>query len=984
MIEVELPDGRILEVDAVDEAGAARAAKAFLDREKGAQPAPSPVMAQPQTPDIPSPQQTAGIAIPTPGGPAMPETTTALGRQLSNANRSLQIGAQGAGRGAAELAGAPVDLATAALNAAGWLANKAGVSAPQITRPVGGSQQISDLGAAAMDAIGVKPIEESDMSTGERLGYNINRMGVQGAAGSAAGTRMAVNRVTQGQTAPRLGDSFARPYIDDAARTTTGDAAASVGAATGLTGAQEVAPDSALAQAAATVLGGIGGATAAAPRAVPGAIAGYVKGKMASDIPYDPQTPLAPTSNRVADKAAEILRGQALDPDAAAANIAQRSADFAAEGLPQPTSGLASRDPGLISAEKAARSRNAPAFIARDQQLQSAAADSVAEARPAGTPKGDANRGAQRYAESEAAAQRSAAQSAQKTAEARLADAKQRLDAAQQAETTTSAPIAAQRGDAKAGAASQNLDRVVTGELAGRTKAKNAKFDAVDPDKKAMMSAGPIAKTAADIQRQVGALTPEASGVPREFIAKLERLAAKPADAMAPLTGAKGAAAKPVSLGDMIESRKYLNTAADKAQQAGNYDLATNLRTLKRQVNEQIDAAPQSAEAQRYYREEYAPFFTIGPGRVFRDRVQRDSTGRTALPPSQVASFWLNNTEENAAHLSRILHASANRAEGEAAVRNFLISDLAKTVDQSGKVNLPMVAKWVENNAGVLGHFPAVKQEVDQFRAAIQGAKGAQSALKGEVENLAAAVRQAERGVAGTEKAINDGMLGVLLNNSPENAARAVIGSSDPVRTAREMNRLLDRAPPNIRQGVKDSWAAAVADHIAGKIRTTRETPDGSDAVGYAALVRQMKNNEAIYAEIFRDQPGAMNALRRAQKALEPMSGLSTQATRGSPTAENMAGWDRLEVALKAYYGVLEGGGKLRTLKIMARKLMPNDDMFVGRLVERALLEPRIAEALFARQPKAAATPGWNARLTQALGITEGARASIERRDEKR
>lgn len=972
-IRAELHDGRILEFpDGTDPAVIDRTVK----RELGVADAP----AQPVAP-------VSDAIIPRPGEPPAPETTSAFSRFITGGDnkgvgRALQIGAQGVGRGAAELAGAPVDLAAAALNLSAAAANALGGNVPYIANPVGGSQSIREAAESVYRATGAPPlVEEAEMSPGQKLGYNVNRLGVQSIAGSGVGARLAAQRAAEGSLTPRMSDAFVRPYMDDARKAFTGDAAAGVGAGTAVTAAPE---DSPLAQGAAAILGGVGGAAAAqAARGGPQALARLATARAPSGVDYDPQAPFVPIPNVVVDKARQVLHGAALNPDAAKASIAAGRATLP-EGAPSPTMGVLSEDPGLIGLEQTARGQNRAPFIERDNQIRDYAAQQVREARPAGTPEGDANRGAQQFAKGRAGAMVGQAQRQQTAAEQNLAAANQRLQNLQTDEAAIAAPVAMQRGAAKAETASQRLDETVTGELSARTTTKNTKFEGIDPDKKTMVDIAPIAKTAAALKASVGALSPEASGLPPELVRKLDKLAAKPPDAMAPLTGDTGAAAQKVALGDLVEARKYLNTAADKAQRAGNYDLADNVRTLKRQINEQIDAAPQSAEAQRYYREEYAPFFAQGPGRKFRDRIQSDPTGRTALPPSGVAKFWLENGEERAAHLARILHASRSRAEGEGAVRNFMVSDLARAVDQRGQVNLSVVNRWIADNANVLRHFPELEREVTQFRAAIATNQAGQSALKQEIETLAGAVRAAEKNVLGTQKAIDDGMLGVLIGNSPENAARKVLSASDPVVAAREMNALLNSASPNVRQGVKDSWAAAVADHIRAKVRTTRETPGGEGVLSYSALVREFHKNEAVLAEIFRDTPNAMNKLRQAQKALAPLTRLEQQATRGSATAENQAALRALEIGLKLRYGGLEGGNKFRALRLALAAFGPNDGPAVARLVERSMLEPRVADFLWAEAPRAVGTPAWNARLNSILGVAEGARTNVERRDEKR
>ena len=56
-----------------------------------------------------------------------------------------------------------------------------------------------------------------------------------------------------------------------------------------------------------------------------------------------------------------------------------------------------------------------------------------------------------------------------------------------------------------------------------------------------------------------------------------------------------------------------------------------------------------------------------GAGKGYRDKVQRDPNGRMDLPPERVAAFFLDSTEDNAAHLAKIMQIAPDPASAQRA-----------------------------------------------------------------------------------------------------------------------------------------------------------------------------------------------------------------------------------------------------------------------------------------------------------------------------
>lgn len=318
---------------------------------------------------------------------------------------NLQVGLQGVGRGLAEFAGAPVDIVSTIMNAGSGLANMgldaAGIDLQlgQIESPVGGSEWIREQAGGLSEAFGAPPIEEEALTAGQRLGYNINRFGVQGLAGAGLGSAYAQHRLGQqaagaaGARTPRLGDAFASAYTGSSpGRVVAADTAAGAGSGIGLTAAQEYFPGSLGAEIVGMLAGGLSGATLSQASRVPGELARYTRDRFTTD----PDVPLAPgslegTSPRVADLAARTAQESSTDPRQAAQRIAERQMSAEAYTEPMPSSGIASDDTGLIGLELGARqgeSRTDPhlrrRFIERDDALRQRAGENIQDLRDPG------------------------------------------------------------------------------------------------------------------------------------------------------------------------------------------------------------------------------------------------------------------------------------------------------------------------------------------------------------------------------------------------------------------------------------------------------------------------------------------------------------------------------------------------------------------------------------------------------------------------
>lgn len=897
--------------------------------------------------------------------------------------RALRIGVQGAGRGIADFIGAPVDLAAMGLNALASGAETAvnavapsgaPVSLPRVTNPVGGSQSLADVVSGMTERVGLPSVPADEMTGAEQLGYNVNRYGTAAIAGAAGLSRAAAARFAPGQGPiyPRTGDALLRPYADDPARVALVDTAGGVGAGAAITAADVVVPKDSPAKPVvdlvATLAGGMAGATVASGgRVAAGASRAVSQAMPDPSIPLDPNTRM-PVSVRTADRTARFLQGQASDPQQAAADITRRAADYRAEGLPVPTAGVLSTDPGLIGVEQAQRLADRSPFIARDRQLQVGAAEEVRSLGPVNADP----RAPGLAIQQDVRDQLDAADRRVEDIQAQRGVTGDELAGARQTEADRVGPYRTTEAAADAARASRDLDReLVDNTLRPLTAEKNRRYQQADPAGTVAVDPAPLVETAAAIRQSANRLAPAGLQLPETFLQRIEAFA--PAGNAAP--------AAPVTWRDLNDLYPTVQTYEAQARRRGAYDLADNLRRLRGAIDGQAerliaeggDTGQAIAGARAFYREKYAPFFGQGTGRTLRDDVFADDRARTGTPPSATAERFLftgSGSREAADDLSRILQVAANPAEARDAARRYVLAGMARTIGNDGNVSIPALKAWRSNNSAMLDGVPWIKDEVDGLVRDLVNGRSRQNAMAGELRRLDGDLRAAERDAIDTERRINRSALAVFLDASPDNAVRGVFGSRDPEAAMSQVVAQLGNRKEAVA-GLK----RAVADYLTDRLSTARVMDEqGTRSISTAALVRDFDGLQPVLAKLY--SPSEMNALVRARKLIEPLQQLDMQATRGSPTAENNAMlWRGVEAGLKATYGVLKGGGITRTLKVAA-SMLPDGSADVRQLVGRAMFDPDLAAHLLTRPAEEVVTPAWNAKLNRLMGYAAAARAS--------
>lgn len=950
MIEVELPDGRVVTVETDDPAAAAEAAKRFMDR--GAAPA----------------------------APAAAETAPPEERgTLENIGRGLRVGAQGLGEAAGNILGIPGDLTRLAgeasdalkLNLSGALFGEEGrerarqqLAAQPSLNPLPTSEDLQvSFGNLLRDAFGEDVLlREEEMSPMERIGKSINALGGEALAGSTGSIRTAGTGL--GQAAETgLSRVLAPPAVREAAaegaagRVFAGDVAAGAGAGAGLGAFQETNAPEVLQQA----FGPAGEAIGNLAAVLAGGVTGNLAARGGGALTGAGRPPERPVTNvRTGDEfstavkdAAAFISQQAADAPGSAAATARARADELLTGdefirpSELPTVGMLAGDQGLAALEKAARTVDEVPFRRRD----AARTERVRQLVEDTAPPGDGRAFTEEF---------------ERRATQRRGEAGQAVSEAQTAEETLAAQRRAAGEELTAEAAggpeaARQIDEVVTEATREAVAEKNRRFDAAATDVQRDPSF--LARAADEELAGVTAGANAADEVPVDFINRAKALAKS---------------GKPVTVADLQARRAELAQIEREARTAGKFRLVDSARRMKQAIADDFqrladEGNADAQEALRFFKEDFGPTFARGPGdpaTEFRSRLSQDPATRTTTPPSRTAPTFIRAGDpEAAASFARVLEQSPRSAEGRAAARTFILSNLASrgVIDaKTGAVNRVKLGKFREKfgDDTIENAAPGLVDELDRIGSRAGADEELAARLKSET---AAAVENARI----TEADIKTGALGFALGRSPEKAVARVFGSDDPARNmANVVKEIGDDAAA--RDGLKQAVREFLLD--------TATNAEGGVGDGRPISAAKMSNLFERHADTLAEayEPKEMNNLRQVHQLLKDEQ--IVKAAKGipgadtTPRAEALKKAERaLEATLKVKFGVLKGGGIMRALKI-GRESLPGNDFKeqTQQLLTQMFLDPELAAHLLTREIKDA--PKWNARLQRLIGVSESVR----------
>jgi len=977
LFEVEI-DGRLYEAEAPDARAAAAAVRKGVERGLFGGPAAAQAPAR-----APAPFQ------PNHGGPQIPGADYGASRHRGRSRtaveeaaapildtffggregpeRALQLAGQDTARIASDFAGAPVDLTTLAVNTgltgADLVASLFGgrVDA-RVREPVLGSDWLNERVKQGAEFAGADWIDDAERTEDERLLGNLNRYGGGAMTGAAALARVPARAA---ETAiGRAIQILARPYQESRGRALYGDAAAGAGAGTALNEYNEDVPESVrerlgpAGEAIAMLLGGAGGATlhsvaSGASRAGANAVRGVLVGRGDPNAPLNTETGRRFTRGEM-DLAARDVQSHAVNPEVARRNLVDTRNDLSEFASPGqlPTVAPLSGDPGLALLERSYRASDGAPFIERDRAVTSRAGEIVGSTAPRSAVSRD-------FTDHAGTVDRNRVDAAQRevdrlTAAARAGAADQR-----------SAVVAVDAYEGQRAPASAALDRGIVDEsLRPLQDRKNRAFEAIDPGREVVIDAAPLIEAAGQVRSTLGRLNDPATVLPVDTLNRIE--------ALAPAAGGEGT----ITFGELNALRPQLSAGITKAQQAGDYMLADNIRRLQQAIDaettrlasEASPAGERAAEASRAYQREFAPVWNPGPGDAateFRKRFNLDRQGRSTTPPSQTAGQFLQPGQpEKAESLRRIIASTQNPQAAQSEVRRYLMADLAESgaLDRrSGTLRPDTLRKWRGQWGAALDLAPGFRSEIDDMLARAQAGERLSGQLANDVE-------RATRSLSDVQQ--NKGALGFVLGKDPVRAVQSVFSSGDPERNMQEIVRTIGG-----NEAASDGLKATIRDYLLERATTSavQRTADRARPVDFGRLDDLFARNERALAAAH--SPNGMNALRQAHKLLRPMNDLKASgAAGGAANGSAERNWRLLEGALKARYGVLKGGGILRTIRIFVAAL-PDSREAASRIVARMWFDPELALHLLGRDVDPGG-PVWNSKLNKLLAATEAGRES--------
>lgn len=976
VFRVGTPSGRVLRIEADTYEDALRGAEEWDAANGNAQQAPTQPAAPPAEP-------TGALAAARNAafeqGPPAPAPSA-----LDRTGRALKLGVQNVGDGIANTVGMPIDLLSAAGNLATLGANKAlGTSVPPIENPAMGSQHLKGLARSLMGSVGMEPVPEAEMSPFERYAGKAIDFGTQNALTGgmlaaaapvrAASVKAAGDAAKAGGQAvlpgsvPRATDRLLAPYTgENVGRTLAGDVAVGAGAGVGTEAARSLMGDGVIAE----LVGALGGGMAAgAATTAAGHVGNIAKrafdsftGKGVDQELFRATGGSLRASPAESLDAAKLLQGEIAnaggDPAASLGRLTANRSELQGAGMQAlPTPAALAEDAAMMAREKAARNSNPAKFINMDRAQQSGLRDMMD-----GTvsPNADDARFTAEMAAQRAAQEQASAASVQ----AAIA----REEAARAQNVAQAAPVQA-AADTR-GQASQNLDKaIVQREYIPWRDEKNAAFNQLDPDRNIPVDSEALTNAAQGVRQRANELVNPSEQMPTEFMRRVEALAPDLRLEQSPLLdqfgrniqrevndGGNGTAA----LGDVVDVRKYLNTAQQRAKQAGNFDLANAIGDLKRTANRTIEQHPAAAQANDIYREGAAAF-RGGPGDPmgnFTKAIDRDKS-RSTTPPSATGDTFLRPGEpEAAASLNRVLARAADPTEANTAVRQFFLADMASTLDtKSGTLRADALRAWRQKWGQTLDQFPAVKAEVDDWLSKAQQGE----LLTGKAANDVKAASEAAKRDADD---ISRGALGLATDADPDRIVQSALNRND---AGKVFDDLLSRTAnnPEARDGLKKLVQKHLVDSVTNPAPQKTAAGDTRNPVSFAKLDSLLTDHGDILAKLY--TPQEMNSLRAIHKAMGLKNLEAVNARTGSNTASdttmraalNGPFGAALRTGFRGLFGAFKGGTNYSMLRD-SLALIPSARGTAEKIVAEALTNPDVAAHLLGRKIMEQAPPWAN------------------------
>jgi len=401
-----------------------------------------------------------------------------------------------------------------------------------------------------------------------------------------------------------------------------------------------------------------------------------------------------------------------------------------------------------------------------------------------------------------------------------------------------------------------------------------------------------------------------------------------------------------LSYGDLQNIRPYLSDAIREARKDIKLGgaVAERLSQLKEvidglveEVAKRNDAFGQRAKrAFDFYKNTFVPKFRTSVGNEFAKKYQQ---GATAIPESQLASKFIYPNKggalEAAENLKKIIDGSENEVTAVAAVRDYLITDLANYITGTkGQLIPSRIDKFIDNYQEILNRFPSIKKEIVEYKNKF-GQKV--KALKEFQKKFDSA-----RGLLSDKTRLRQLTAAELfLNRNPVQAVAAVFSSPNPKQLMQEtLSFLKQDKTGDAVQGFKKAISEYIDQSTRGK-----SLPGDIDGYyikksGVEALYNNPSTREAL--ELIYS-PEEIKTMKKVIDQLIFFDAINAQVISGSPTQPLQEANNRLRIVLASWYGIVKGRGVFAISNWISKTLGFNPTEVAEKILVDAMLDPELA-----------------------------------------
>lgn len=401
-----------------------------------------------------------------------------------------------------------------------------------------------------------------------------------------------------------------------------------------------------------------------------------------------------------------------------------------------------------------------------------------------------------------------------------------------------------------------------------------------------------------------------------------------------------------LSYGDLQNIRPYLSDAIRESRKDIKLGgaVAERLSQLKEvidnlveQVAKRNDAFGQRAKrAFDFYKNTFVPKFRTSVGNEFAKKYQQ---GAAAIPESQLASKFIYPNKggalEAAENLKKIIDGSENEVTAVAAVRDYLITDLANYITGTkGQLIPKRIDKFIDNYQEILNRFPSVKKEIVEYRKKF-GQK---------VKTLEEFQKKFDsaRGLLSDKTRLRQLTAAELfLNKNPVQAVTTIFSSPNPKQLMQETLSFLKQDKTG---DAVEGFKKAISEYID---QSTRGNPLPGDIDGYyikKSLIEGLYNNqstkealELIYS------PQEMKILKDVRDQLVFFDAINAQVVSGSPTQPLTEATNKLRIVLASWYGIVKGRGVFAISNWLSGVLGFKPSEVAEKILVDAMLDPELA-----------------------------------------